>query len=94
MQFFLFQHHLPINKSHDLFEKEKTFWNKHLSNRERNLSDMKEQFIDVINSFTLNISDNLLPDSLLQLEVVPKKEEKATKKNQNSFASDFSEVDN
>ena len=85
--------YLSINKSHDLFEKEKTFWNKHLSNRERNLSDMKEQFIDVINSFTLNISDNLLPDSLLQLKVAPKNEEKATKKNKNSFASDFSEVD-
>ena len=66
--------YLSINKSSELFEKEKTFWNKHLSNKERNLSDMKEQFIDVVNSFTLKVSDNLLPEALLQIETKPKKE--------------------
>jgi len=66
--------YLSINKSSELFEKEKTFWNKHLSNKERNLSDMKEQFIDVVNSFTLKVSDNLLPETFLQIETKPKKE--------------------
>ena len=66
--------YLSINKSRDLLEKEKTFWNKHLSNKEKNLSDMNEQFMDVINSFTLKVSDNLLPEALVQLESNPKKE--------------------
>ena len=35
---------------------------------------MKEQFIDVVNSFTLKVSDNLLPEALLQIETKPKKE--------------------
>ena len=60
--------YLSINKSRDLLEKEKTFWNKHLSNKERNLSDMDEQFMDVINSFTLKVSENLLPETLVQIE--------------------------
>ena len=60
--------YLSINKSRDLLEKEKTFWNKHLSNKERNLSDMDEQFMDVINSFTLKVSENLLPETLVQVE--------------------------
>ena len=60
--------YLSINKSHILLEKEKTFWNKHLSNKEKNLTDMKEQFLDVINSFTLKVADNLLPESLVKIE--------------------------
>ena len=60
--------YLSINKSHILLEKEKTFWNKHLSNKEKNLTDMKEQFLDVINSFTLKVADNLLPETLVQVE--------------------------
>ena len=60
--------YLSINKSHILLEKEKTFWNKHLSNKEKNLTDMKEQFLDVINSFTLKVADNLLPETLVQIE--------------------------
>ena len=60
--------YLSINKSHILLEKEKTFWNKHLSNKEKNLTDMKEQFLDVINSFTLKVADNLLPETLIQVE--------------------------
>ena len=60
--------YLSINKSHILLEKEKTFWNKHLSNKEKNLADMQEQFLDVINSFTLKVADNLLPESLVKIE--------------------------
>ena len=60
--------YLSINKSHILLEKEKTFWNKHLSNKEKNLTDMQEQFLDVINSFTLKVADNLLPESLVKIE--------------------------
>jgi hypothetical protein len=60
--------YLSINKSRDLLEKEKTFWNKHLSNKEKNLADMQEQFLDVINSFTLKVADNLLPESLVKIE--------------------------
>ena len=58
----------------NLFEKRKTFWNKLLSHEERNLSDMKEQFIDVVHSFTLKVSDNLLPEALLEIETKSKKE--------------------
>ena len=66
--------YLSINKSSELFEKRKTFWNKQFSHEEKNLTDMKEQFIDVVNSFTLEVSDNLLPETLLEIETKPKKE--------------------
>ena len=66
--------YLSINKSHILLEKEKTFWNKHLSNKEKNLTDMKEQFLDVINSFTLKVADNLLPETLVQVETSSNRE--------------------
>ena len=39
-----------------------------LSNKEKNLADMQEQFLDVINSFTLKVADNLLPESLVKIE--------------------------
>jgi hypothetical protein len=82
--------YLSINKSRDLLEKEKTFWNKHLSNKERNLSDMDEQFMDVINSFTLKVSENLLPETLVQVERQAIKE----RNEKNSLANKKNKEDN
>ncbi len=82
--------YLSINKSHILLEKEKTFWNKHLSNKEKNLTDMKEQFLDVINSFTLKVADNLLPETLVQVETSSNRE----KNNINSVSINKNKADN
>ena len=45
-------------------------------------------------AFTKNVSDKLLPESLLQLEVASRIEEKEAKKNNNTFAPETSKADN
>ena len=83
-----------INEARSLLETKKTYLKKQLSKEERNVSSLHDEFIDLINSFTKNVSDKLLPESLLQLEVASKIEEKETKKNNNTFASETSKADN
>jgi len=67
---------------------------KQLSKEERNVSSLHDEFIDLINSFTKNVSDKLLPESLLQLEVASKIEKSETKQNENTFATETLKVDN
>ena len=43
-----------------------------MANEERTMLDMEEEFIDMIKSFTLNVGNNVLPDSLIQIETTKK----------------------
>jgi len=55
-------------KMNDLIGKEKKFFDSNMANKERAMLDMKEDFRDMIKSFTLKVGNNVLPDSLTQIE--------------------------
>jgi len=62
----LYQTMVKMNK---LIDKEKTFFDNSMANKERAMLDMEEEFRDMIKSFTLNVGNNVLPtDSLIQIE--------------------------
>ncbi len=55
-------------KMNDLISKEKKFFENSIVNKERAMLDMEEEFRDMIKSFTLNVGNNILPDSIIKLE--------------------------
>ena len=59
-------------KMNDLIGKEKKFFDNSMANKERAMLDMEEEFRDMIKSFTLNVGNNVLPDSLIQIEKTKK----------------------
>ena len=48
-------------------EKEKIFFNKNIANKERTIEDMDEEFINMINSFTHKVGNDVLPETLYQI---------------------------
>ena len=50
----------------------KKFFENNMANKERAMLDMEEEFRDMIKSFTLNVGNNVLPDSLIQIETTKK----------------------
>ena len=56
----------------DLIYKEKKFFDNSMANKERAMLDMEEEFIDMIKSFTLKVGNNVLPDSLIQIDKTKK----------------------
>ena len=59
----------------DLIYKEKKFFDNSMANKERAMLDMEEEFRDMIKSFTLNVGNNVLPDSLIQIDKTKKLKE-------------------
>ena len=57
-----------IIKMKDLISKEKKFLDNSMANKERAMLDMEEEFVDMLNSFTKKVGNNVLPDSLVQIE--------------------------
>ena len=56
-----------INSMGELIEKEKEFYETNMAKKERTLTEMEDEFRDIINSFASKVG-NILPDNMLELE--------------------------
>ena len=56
-----------INSMGELIEKEKKFYETNMAKKERTLTEMEDEFRDIINSFASKVG-NILPDNMLELE--------------------------
>jgi len=50
-----------------LIEKEKKFYETNITNKQKAMLDMEDEFKDLIKSFTLKVG-NILPENLLEME--------------------------